>query len=74
LLKTRGGPGPCGPPLSYAHEYGAYHFEGNAYIEAVFIFLIPIAVTIMLTIALNVHPAIKIFQVHKKIERETSLE
>ena len=44
--------------ITNVSQYGACHFEGNAYIEAVFIFLIPMAVTLMVTIALNVHLAI----------------
>ena len=59
--------------ITNVSQYGACHFEGNAYIEAVFIFLIPMAVAVMLTITLNVHLAIKSFQVHKQIERETRL-
>ncbi|XP_065902577.1 glucose-dependent insulinotropic receptor-like [Dysidea avara] len=54
-------------------QYGACLFEGNAFVEAVVIFIIPMVVASILTILLNVRLAIKAFQVHRLIERETRL-
>ena len=46
-------------------QYGACLFEGNAFVEAVVIFVIPMVVTSILTIALNVRLTVKAFQVHR---------
>ena len=46
-------------------QYGACLFEGNAFVEAVVIFIIPMVVTSILTIALNVRLTVKAFQVHR---------
>jgi len=54
-------------------QYGACLFEGDAFVEAVIIFLIPMVVSSILTIVLNVQLSIKAFQVHRQIERETRL-
>ena len=55
-------------------QYGACLFEGNAFVEVVVIFIIPMVVASILTIVLNVRLSInKVFQVHRQIERETRL-
>jgi len=54
-------------------EYGTCLIEQMAIIEAVFLFVIPIILSSIITIILNVHLAIKAYQVHKQIDKETAL-
>jgi len=54
-------------------EYGACLFEGNAYVEAILTFMMPMIVATILTIILNLQLAIKASQVQRQIERETRL-
>ncbi|XP_065884061.1 5-hydroxytryptamine receptor 1B-like [Dysidea avara] len=52
-------------------QYGACFVGGDAFIEGIFIFVIPTLSAAILTITLNIHFAIKLYQVHKRLERET---
>ena len=54
-------------------QYGACFYDGNAVVEAIFVFILPIVVASILAIALNVYLALKAFQVLKQIKKESRL-
>ena len=53
--------------------YGVCIIEENSFVGFVFAFMLPMVVLSIIKVILNVHLAIKGYQIHKKIERETSL-
>ena len=54
-------------------EYGTCVATGPAYLESIWIFIIPIIISPILTIVLNIYLSIKAYKVHKLIEKETRL-
>ena len=54
-------------------EYGTCLADGTAFLEAVLIFITPLILSPMLAIILNIYLAIKAYQVHKQIDKETRL-
>ena len=54
-------------------EYGACVIEENSFVGFVIAFILPMVILSIVMIILNVHLAIKGYQIHKKIEWETSL-
>jgi len=62
-----------GDGVTAVPEYGTCRFAGKGYAQLVFIIMIPTILASLLTIFLNVYLAIKAYQVHKQIEKETRL-
>ena len=54
-------------------ELGSCLFEGNAFAEIILLVFLPMTLTSSLAISLNIYLAIKAYQVHKQIEKETML-
>ncbi|XP_065915680.1 rhodopsin, GQ-coupled-like [Dysidea avara] len=62
-----------GDGVNEVPEYGTCSFDGKGYAQLVFIIMIPTFVASILTMILNIYLAMKAYQVHKQIEKETKL-